>query len=221
MNIEQGRADATQIAKRPPTYDLKAILIRVAWLSILLGLGMQALLVLVRIGNIQELQPLAAELVQKVSWAFVVCMGLGVGMGVSQAYPPAMGLAGLIAAPVGFYVARSLHKGTSELLEISAATAFAAGPDPFLIALLRGVEYLCLAAAIGWLGQRVWAGAKAYIAVGLVAGLLFGGMLLVLTSKTAPSAATLFAWGINELLFPVGCSLILFVSEKLGKSVLS
>ncbi|MEO6458791.1 MAG: hypothetical protein ABIO92_11060 [Chloroflexia bacterium] len=219
MNVAQGKADAGQTVKRPATYDLKALLIRVAWLSILLGLGMQALLVLIRIGNIPELQPLAAELVQKVSWAFVVCMGLAVGMGVSQASPPVMGLAGLIAAPVGFYVARSLHKGTAELLGIS--TTSAAGPDPFLIALLRGVEYLCLAAAIGWLGRRAWAGAKAYITAGLVAGLLFGGMFLALTSQSAPSAAALFAWGVNELVFPVGCSLILFVSEKLGKSVLS
>jgi hypothetical protein len=51
-------------------------------------------------------------------------------------------------------------------------------------------------------------------------GLVFGGTILAVTLGSAPqtSTANLVSQGINEILFPVGCSLVLF-SAALGKKM--
>jgi hypothetical protein len=51
-------------------------------------------------------------------------------------------------------------------------------------------------------------------------GLVFGGATLALTLGAAPApvpAPELVSQGLNELLFPVGCSLVLFSAGALGK----
>ena len=49
--------------------------------------------------------------------------------------------------------------------------------------------------------------------------MLFGGPLLALTFQAMPelSAATVVARSVNELFFPVGCALVLYASDTLGK----
>ena len=91
-----------------------------------------------------------------------------------------------------------------------------------LLALFKAVEYGCLGALIGWIGQRPWGGALAHAAAGLAVGLFFGGAILALTYWTAPeplSTTDLFSRGMNEVLFPVGCSLVLYTATALGKGV--
>jgi hypothetical protein len=198
----------------PRRTDLRIILLRVAWLSILLGLVMQSLLALVQMAGVTEVEAFAAQLTGRISWSFIVCMGLAVGTGVSGANPPVMGLTGLFIAPIAFNISRSLQKGVSDLVGASSA---AVGPDPFAIALLRGAEYLLLGLAVGWVARRVWGGAMAHIGVGLVVGLVFGSAALALNPEFTPSLAAVLTWGINEILFPVGCALVLFVSDALGK----
>jgi predicted phage tail protein len=58
--------------------------------------------------------------------------------------------------------------------------------------------------------------------VGLVVGLLFGGAIVGFTYWTAPeplATADLFSRGLNEVLFPVGCSLVLYTATALGKRI--
>ena len=77
-----------------------------------------------------------------------------------------------------------------------------------------------LTAALGWIGRRAWAVASAHAAAGLVAGVIFGAGILVLTMQAAPKplpAGGLVAKGVNELLFPIGCAMVVFFSEVLGK----
>ena len=59
------------------------------------------------------------------------------------------------------------------------------------------------------------------MAAGLVVGLVFGGLilLLLLGSSPQPPAADLVSRGMNEVLFPVGCSLALFSAGALGERV--
>ena len=64
----------------------------------------------------------------------------------------------------------------------------------------------------------------AHAAVGLAVGVFFGGLILVFTSLQASnplSTAELISRSVNEILFPVGCSLVLFSAEALGKSAAS
>ena len=127
------------------------------------------------------------------------------------------GVTGLLAAPLALTAANILQKGIAEAL---GATGVTSGPTPVWLLLLKAAEYAFLGAALGWIGRRAWAGASAHAAVGLVAGVIFGAAILVLTVQGAPKplpAGGLVTKGVNELLFPIGCAMVVFISEILGK----
>ncbi|HLM78807.1 MAG TPA: hypothetical protein VK361_10520, partial [Rubrobacteraceae bacterium] len=85
-NIPRRQAtEATQTSATAGGSRLVATLLRVAWLSVLLGLGMEALLLLFAAGSglVPELGEIVAASVQKVSWAVIVCTGIALGTTVS------------------------------------------------------------------------------------------------------------------------------------------
>jgi hypothetical protein len=144
---------------------------------------------------------------------------LALGTTIANARVPLMGLLGLLTAPLAFEVSRVLHKGTVEALALSGG-AGTLGTATFLLAVVKGVEYGCLGLLVGWVGGRAWGGAAAHVAAGLAVGTVFGGLILGLTFLPNPdafSAADLLSRGINELLFPVGCSLVLFSARSLAE----
>ena len=193
----------------------------VAWLRILRGWAMEGLLRRLGsgVGELLGLEPIVAGLVKNFSWSVFVCVGLALGTRLSKIRVPAMGLLGLLAAPLAFEVSRVLHKGTLEALAASGG----GGDDlaPLLVAVIKGLEYGCLGIAVAWLGRRPWGGAVAHMAAGLVVGLVFGGLVLSLLLGTSPPppAAELVSRGMNEVLFPVGCALALFSAGALGERV--
>jgi hypothetical protein len=208
----------------PPatTTGLRVTLLRAAWLAILLGFAMEALLLLFAagFGIFPSLKPVAAELVRQVSWSTIVCVGLALGTAVSKARAPLMGLLGLLAAPIALEVSRSLHQGAVKALEISGTSSFT--PPLLLLALLKAAEYGCLGVALGWIGRRPWGGLIAHVATGLIIGIVFGGAIVAFTYWKAPeplAGAELVSRCVNEILFPVGCSLVLFSATAVGKRV--
>ena len=217
MNESQ---QTTAAAENPPVASLGAKLLRVAWLAILLGFVMEALLLLLTagFGIFPGLKPIAAGLIRQVSWSTFVCVGLALGTAVSNARAPLMGILGFLAAPLAFTISRSLHQGAVKTLEIAGSGVEA--PPVLLLALLKAIEYACLGVALGWIGRRVWGGAMAHLATGLLVGLIFGGTIVGLTyqmSPNPPASAELVTLGANEILFPVGCSLVLFAATALGE----
>jgi hypothetical protein len=199
-------------------------LFRVVWLAILLGFAMEILLLLFTAGF--EILPgfnsVLVDLIGKVSWSALVCAGLALGTAASKVRAPFMGLLGLVAAPLAFHVSRTLQQGVAKTLEVAAAGAPIGSYTLILLALLKAVEYGCLGAAIGWIERRPWGGAMAHLAVGLAVGILFGGAVVSFTYWTAPeplTTADLFSRGANEILFPVGCSLVLYSATALGERV--
>ncbi len=78
--VEQAvdRALAIPPESRTPLDGLGATLLRVAWLSIILGVAMEILLLVVAVGfgTAESAPPFVADLVQKTSWSTLVCMGL-------------------------------------------------------------------------------------------------------------------------------------------------
>jgi hypothetical protein len=197
-----------------------AMLLRVAWLAILLGLLLQLALLLAAAGwgIFAGLRPLVAETARNVSWSVLVCTGVAVGRVAAKGRPPLMGIAGLLAAPLALTIANTIQKGVAAALGLPEA----AGRAALWVLVLKAAEYGCLAAALGWIGRRAWAGAPAYGAVGLLAGLVFGGAALVVVAQSAPiplSTAALMVKGVNELVFPVGCALVIYTAEILGKRV--
>lgn len=114
-------------------------MLRVAWMSIALGLLLELVLVLyaMSLGQADRPQPFIADLIQKVSWGFIVCLGVAFGVTASKAPEAKAGLLGLISAAVGFTVARSLHKAAGAALGVAGAVA---GVSPFLIGGLKGLQ---------------------------------------------------------------------------------
>jgi hypothetical protein len=202
-----------------PTSALGTTLLRVAWLAILLGLAMELLLVLASSfgGGLGGLGPFVADLVKHVSWSVFVCVGLAVGTAVVQARGPVMGFLGLISAPIAFEISRVLHKGALEALAASGG----GGDDlsPLLVAVIKGLEYGTLGLGVGWVSQRQWGGALAHLAVGLSVGLGFGGSeIAYATGGTFQlPTADFLSEVVNEVLFPAGCSMVLFAARALGK----
>jgi hypothetical protein len=216
---EEARTDAPDQQSSAASPNLGVKLLRVAWLAIALGIAMEGLLLLLGagLGKSLGLGSIVADLVKNVSWSVFVCCGLAVGTAVAKARVPVMGLLGLLAAPTAFEVSRALHKGTLEAM----ATTGGGGEvlSPILVGVIKGVEYGCLGLAIAWVGQRPWGGAAAHVAVGLLVGLVFGGTIVALTmgSTPPPPAADALSVGVNEVIFPIGCSLVLFSAGALGK----
>ena len=209
-----GRTSSIPASQATPT----AILLRVAWLAVLLGLLMEILLVVFAwlFGTLQDFRPFIADAAQKVSWAMVVCVGLAVARTVAKGQEALVGLAGLFVAPVAFTLARVVHRTATQAL---AVTTVIVAISPLALAAIKGVEYALLGMAIVWIERQPWGGLTAHVAAGVVAGMLFGGAILALTVAAAPqglSASALYGWGVNELLFPIGCSVVLFVTDVLG-----
>lgn len=188
-------------------------LLTVAWLAILLGMAMEAVMLAVAAGyrGLATPDPFLADLAQKVSWSFLVCVGLGIGAAVSRARPAAMGALGLICAPLAFNVSRALHKGLAGVLGVAAA----AGPAPFAIAAMKATQYALLGFALGHLSRR-GAGALAHVGLGLLAGALFGVPVVSLAAVDGLTTGALVARTLNELLFPVGCALVIYAADILS-----
>jgi hypothetical protein len=199
-----------------PTQNLGTTLVRVAWLAIALGFAMQAVMLL--LGSFPGLDVFAADLAAGVSWSLFVCVGLAVGTTVAKAQLPLAGLAGLLAAPVAFEISRIVHKGVLEGLSASGEVS---GGAPFAVAMIKGLEYGVLGMAVAWIGRRPWGGAAAHAATGLLVGLVFGGALVAVTMLADPDAApaSLLAQGVNEVLFPVGCAMVLFSAGAIGRKI--
>jgi hypothetical protein len=195
-------------------------LLRVGWMSVALGFTIEILLLaLAATHALPKLAPAAADLAQKVSWATIVCVGLAVGNTAGKRRSDRMGLLGLISAPIGFHVARAAHKGVGQALGLVAA----GGGSTFVIAGLKALEYGILGATIGGLGNRGGRpNLRVHLLTGAAIGAVFGGAIIAVLVRAAPQAPTavdLAAKAINELLFPVGCSFVLWAAEALGGKI--
>ena len=194
-----------------------ATLLRVAWLAILLGLLLQlaVLLVAVGFGTAPSPGPLLAETLKTVSWSLLVCVGVALGRVAAKGQVPLEGVTGLLAAPVALTAANTLQKGVAEAVD---AAGVPAGPAPVWVLAIKAAEYACLGLALNWVGRRALGSALGHLAVGLLTGVVFGGVFLAVVVQSAPtplSTPSLLARGLNELLFPVGCALVVFIAEVL------
>jgi len=205
----------------PASAGLWQRVLRVGWMSVLLGLTIELLLLaLAATRGFPKLAPVVADLAQKVSWATIVCVGLAIGNTAGRRRSDRMGLLGLISAPVGFHVARATHKGVAQALGLVGGAAVG---STFVVVTLKALEYGILGATVGGLGNRGGTpNLRVHLLTGTVVGLTFGSAIIAVLVRAAPQAPTavdLFAKAINELLFPVGCSFVLWAAEALGGKI--
>ena len=199
--------------------DFVRTLLNVAWLSIGFGVALELLLLLVATfsGTFSSIKPFIADCVQKVTWSFFVCVGLAIGTAAGKLKAQVMGVLGFLSAPAGFYIARALHKGATQALALSGAAP--GGPAPLLIASIKAIQY----ATLGWLiGQvkddEITLGR--YLKIGLIVGLPYGVAivtLFVFAAASPLSTPQIVSRVINEVLFPLGCSAILFSADAVSR----
>ncbi len=60
-------------------------------------------------------------------------------------------------------------------------------------------------------------GASAYVGVGCLVGVVFGTLIAGLSAPGEFNVPKALPQLINEVLFPIGCSLALFAAEAIGK----
>jgi hypothetical protein len=205
------------ITRRQEGSQLAKTLLHIAWLSILLGLALEIIMLLIAVNanKIPGIEPIMANLVQKISWSGLVCTGLAFGKAASGANPAWMAFAGLLSAPSAFAIARVLHKSTADALKVASAGAAAA--FPFLIAGLKGLEYAVLGLVLGWIGKNANSGVFAYGFGGLVIGVVFGTTIAGTSTPGGFGTMNIIPPLVNEVLFPVGCSLAIYVADLIGK----
>jgi hypothetical protein len=190
--------------------DLRRHALGVAALSLALAVLLEAVQVVATIaaGGHYTAGAGLRDTVLKLPWALLVCVGLWLGIVIGHSRPAVTGLIGLVLAPVASMGARATAQAASGLTFAATVTQT---PSPLAVAGLKGLEYAALGFTVAWLQQRHWARATHHVAAGLGAGVLFGGAILALTAVgQALTPVVLAGWLVNELLFPVGCALILF-----------
>ena len=163
-----------------------------------------------------QLQPIA-EALGRVTWALIVCLGLGLGKLLSGDKPFWVGLSGLVSAPIAFTAAQTLQKAAAGLLEVGAAGAGGDAAAEAVIAGLRGIEYAVLGVLLAWVTKLPRRTLAPYLVSALIVGIVFGGLLLTVNNRVVASLADGLVWMINELLFPMGCAIVLFAADGLSK----
>jgi hypothetical protein len=204
----------------PGDKSVTALVLHVCWLAILLGLAIQLCLLAVSVafGRAPKLNPLVVDFAQRIAWSTIVCASISIAMATSKLPVSLTGFAGVLSASVAFKIARAVQKLVGAAL--NAAPAAVKAPSPLVLGIIKAIEYGCLAAILAWLVKRKHRGAKAHAAIGFALGIVFGTVVLVYTYRSNAklfSAADVMSRGLNEIFFPVGCSLVLFATEVWAK----
>ena len=189
---------------------LRQKLIRAAWMAIVLGLVMQLIVFAARGSSPATF---LRDTSGKIAWSAIVCFGVAVGATASAKLRSAsMGLAGLLSAPAAFAVARIVQKALSQ------AAGSSGGPlkDVLLLALLKALEYGGFGLVTGWLSSEAISRPHHYAVAGALTGLYFGGLITVVA--VAGGTARVLPVALNEMLFPIGCAMVLFVSGLLARN---
>lgn len=214
--VPQPRRTKPQAA--PPQRALGRIL-TVVWMAILLGIAVQLFVLAARTaagGPFPGLKWLP-DLLNGVTWAVFVCAGVVLGTLASRARTAAMGLLGLISAPVGFSLAKGLQRGLQSVME---APVDKITPALYALCAVKAVEYAALGLALGWLLSRSWAKAVHYALAGAIAGATFGAVnVWILAVFAKAKTPAVIGAAVNEFVFPIGCAVVIYLATAAARHV--
>jgi hypothetical protein len=189
-------------------------------MSIAFGIALELLLLLVTTlaGKESGIKPFVRDLLQKISWSVFVCVGLAIGTTVTKALRGlVMGVLGLLAAPLAFTVAKAVHKSVAQALSIdTTAPPF----DALTFAILKGLEFGLLGVFVGYWACKTNRPFRNHLLVGTVLGTIYCVMMTYRLSQ-APNMQLpkLLGTGLNELIYPIGCALILYAADRVGSQL--
>jgi hypothetical protein len=201
------------------THNIVHILMSAAWMSILLGITVECAVLAIRLaaGSAPSLSQSFVEFAGSVSWSTVVCSGIAIGTAAARQRDRVMGVLGFVSAPFGWAAAKGLQRGTQWMLGVPVDSV---GLLVVQVGALKTVEY-CL---LGYLVGRMLLGGRStlvrHACLGLAAGVVFGLSIVAVNIVHAPqhhlARAKLLGLVINELLFPIGCSMVLYFVGRLS-----
>lgn len=214
--MTDARATAGETPSKP-VGDFWVRVRQVALWSVGLGLLLEALSLAIAASFLlsPSAAQIAADLVQRTSWSFLVCLGLVASSAARVARTAAMGFAGLCSGLLAFGAARALHRGMLQALNSDNPAAGVL--SPFELASMKALEYAVFGVLLALISRRPDAKLRSYLVSGLAVGAVFGGALLAWTVARAVKPvpiAELVGRGANELVFPVGCALVLYVTQR-------
>lgn len=210
-SVDAVAAAAPPVAGR----SVMATLTTAVWLAIVLGLVVQLLILFAKItagGKVTGLQ-LVADVASGVTWSALVCSGVAVGTVASRHRAALMGFLGLICAPLAWAAAKGVQRGVQWMLGAPLETL---GPLVYQVGVAKTLEYAVLGVLVGRLVRTASSTFRTHVLTGLAVGLVFGGAVLWLNHAHAIAGggampvARVAAICVNELLFPVGCAIVIY-----------
>lgn len=194
----------------------------IALAAIMLGFAVQLLILAARLaaGGPMPGAAVFLDMTQGVTWSLLVCTGVGIGVSI-RARSAVVGMIGLISAPIAVGAAKASQRIVASLLDAAEQQAVLSLGS---ISVLRAVEYGILGFVLGTLAQRGEMRLSRYLGAGAAAGIVLGGAVLALTAYVAALAGTPFdapklaAGVVNEMVFPMGCALVIYAGQLAGRT---
>jgi hypothetical protein len=174
---------------------------RAAWQATLLGLGFEiAPLTADLITGSVTTASIVSGLTQGLVFALVLCLSLVAGVRRAAR----LGLIGLVAGPVAWFLGAVIHEVVEQLVVASATDSRA---PSVVVTAVRGLEYGALGMLLGWVRHRP---SRAWVGSGLAVGVLSAAIVVPVVANAVSGLGTadLVAQGVNEIFFPAGCALI-------------
>lgn len=222
MCFKPAMSDATVQTSSPPAGMDKfyRALFAGVWMAILLGLLAQGAVLAAKLlagGKVPEAQ-LLVDVASGVTWAMVVCGGVAIGTAASRNAPQTMGLLGLAFAPLAFAAAKAVQRGIGGIVGLPPE---ALTPLLFQTGAVKAVEYALLGFILGRIIRTSKSTLPNHALIGLGFGVAFSAIFVwLLFFNAAPGAAVptprVVGTAINELIFPMGCSMVLYWVTQLG-----
>lgn len=190
------------------------------WMAIILGLLVQAAVFAAKVGaggNVPGAQ-LFVDVASGVTWAVVVCGGVAIGTAASRNVSPTMGLLGLAFAPLAFAAAKAMQRGMGGFVGLPPE---ALTPLLFQTGAVKAVEYALLGFILGRIIRTPKSTLTNHTLIGLGFGVVFASVLVwLLFYNAAPGSAVpaprVAGTAANELIFPMGCSMVLYWVSQLA-----
>lgn len=190
-----------------------------AWMAIVLGIGVQATVLIARIlaGATPKAMQVLIDFAGGVSWSAIVCAGIALGTAATRHTGRLMGVLGVIFAPLAWAGAKGAQRGTQWML---GEPLDKLGPLVYQIGVVKAVEYALLGYLLGRLirtpSSTLSRHALLGLAVGAVAGSLILGLNLMHAQGHALPLPKLVGTMVNELIFPAGCSVVIYFIARLS-----
>lgn len=216
------------LGRTPVVADDPVVLLRrvgiIAILAVLLGFAMQGLILAAKLasGGVFPGHATLVGLAQGVTWSFLVCLGVAIGVSLGKARTLLAGIVAAIFAPTAIAAAKASQKFMASL--IGAADQ----PSPLPLATIgfvKALEYGILAWLLARLVQKQHGRAGRYLATGIAVALPFGALVSAMTWRAgiaagaAPAMPQMVGTVVNEVGFPIGCALIIYVGQLVGRSM--